>query len=67
MVPSGCLSMKGKEMLQYAVVFLIIALVAGLLGFTGIAAGAVQIAKVLFFIFLLLFLASLIVGLMRRK
>lgn len=54
-------------MLRYAVVFLIIALVAGLLGFTGIAAGAVQIAKVLFFVFLLLFLASLIVGLMRRK
>lgn len=54
-------------MLRYAVLFLIIALVAGLLGFTGIAAGAVQIAKVLFFVFLLLFLASLIVGLMRRK
>lgn len=54
-------------MLRYAVVFLIIALVAGLLGFTGVAAGAVQIAKVLFFVFLLLFLASLIVGLMRRK
>ena len=67
MVPFGCLSMKGKEMLHYAVVFLIIALVAGLLGFTGIAAGAVQIAKILFFVFLLLFLASLIVGLMRRK
>ena len=54
-------------MLRYAVVFLIIALVAGLLGFTGIAAGAVQIAKVLFFVFLLLFLASLVVGLMRRR
>jgi len=54
-------------MLRYAVLFLIIALVAGLLGFTGVAAGAVQIAKVLFFVFLLLFLASLIVGLMRRK
>ncbi len=66
-MPVGCLPMKGKDMLQYAVVFLIIALVAGLLGFTGIAAGAVQIAKVLFFVFLLLFVASLIVGLMRRK
>jgi uncharacterized membrane protein YtjA (UPF0391 family) len=54
-------------MLRYAVVFLIVALVAGLLGFTGIAAGAVQIAKVLFFVFLLLFVASLILGLMRRK
>ena len=54
-------------MLRYAAVFLIIALVAALLGFTGIAAGAVEIAKILFFVFLLLFAASLIVGLMRRK
>ena len=66
-MPTGRPSMKETEMLRYAVVLLIIALVAGLLGFTGIAASAVQIAKVLFFVFLLLFLASLIVGLMRRK
>jgi len=54
-------------MLRYAVIFLIIALVAALLGFTGIAAGAVEIARILFFVFLLLFAVSLIVGLMRRK
>lgn len=54
-------------MLYYAAVFLIIALVAALLGFTGIAAGAVEIAKILFFVFLLLFVATLVVGLMRRK
>jgi len=54
-------------MLRYAAIFLIIALVAALLGFTGIAAGAVEIAKILFFVFLLLFAVSLIVGLMRRK
>jgi uncharacterized membrane protein YtjA (UPF0391 family) len=54
-------------MLRYAAVFLVIALVAALLGFTGIAAGAVEIAKILFFVFLLLFVVSLIVGLMRRK
>jgi uncharacterized membrane protein YtjA (UPF0391 family) len=54
-------------MLHYAVIFLVIALVAALLGFTGIAAGAVGIAKILFFVFLLLFVATLIVGLMRRK
>jgi len=59
--------MKGKNMLYYAAVFLIIALVAALLGFTGIAAGAVEIAKILFFVFLLLFVATLIVGLIRRK
>jgi uncharacterized membrane protein YtjA (UPF0391 family) len=54
-------------MLYYAAVFLVIALIAALLGFTGIAAGAVEIAKILFFVFLLLFVVSLIVGLMRRK
>jgi uncharacterized membrane protein YtjA (UPF0391 family) len=54
-------------MLHYAIVFFIIALIAALFGFTGIAAGAVEIAKILFFIFILLFLASLVMGLMRRK
>ena len=54
-------------MLHYAAVFFVIALVAGLLGFTGIAAGAVEIAKILFFVFVVLFLASAIVGLLRRK
>jgi len=55
------------KMLRYAVIFLVIALVAALLGFTGIAAGAVEIARILFFVFILLFVASLIVGLIRRK
>jgi len=54
-------------MLNYAVIFLVVALIAGLFGFTGIAAGAVEIAKILFFIFIVLFVASLIMGLMRRK
>jgi uncharacterized membrane protein YtjA (UPF0391 family) len=40
--------------------FLIIALVAGLLGFTGLAMAAAGIAKILFVIFLVLFLASLV-------
>lgn len=53
-------------MLHYAAVFLIVALVAALFGFGGIAVGAVEIAKVLFFIFVILFLVSLIVGLLRR-
>jgi len=55
------------EMLNYAVVFLVIALIAALLGFTGIAAGAVEIAKILFFVFLLLFLISLVFGPKGRK
>jgi uncharacterized membrane protein YtjA (UPF0391 family) len=53
-------------MLHFAVVFFIVAIIAALLGFGGIAAGAAQIAQVLFFILLGLFLVSLVVGLLRR-
>ncbi len=53
-------------MLHYAAVFFVIALIAALFGFGGIAAGAVEIAKVLFFIFIVLFLVSLVAGLFRR-
>ena len=52
--------------MHYAVVFFVIALIAALFGFGGIAAGAVEIAKVLFFIFLVLFIVSLVLGLFRR-
>lgn len=55
-----------KKMLYYALVFFIVALIAALFGFTGIAAGAVGIAKILFFVFILLFVVSLIMGMMRR-
>ncbi len=54
-------------MLNYTVIFLVVALIAGLFGFTGIAAGAVEIAKILFFVFIVLFVASLIFGLMHRR
>ena len=49
-------------MLYYAVVFFIIALIAGVLGFGGIAAGAVSIAKILFFVFIVLAVISIIFG-----
>ncbi len=54
-------------MLHYAAVFLVIAIVAALFGFGGIAAGAVDIAKILFFIFLILFVVSALIGLIKRK
>ena len=47
-------------MLSWTISFLIIALVAGLLGFTGIAGVATSIAKVLFAIFLFLFVCTLL-------
>ena len=54
-------------MLHYAVVFFVIALVAALFGFGGIAAGAVEIAKILFIVFAVLAVASFIAGLIRRR
>lgn len=53
-------------MLRYAVIFFVIALIAGLFGFGGIAAGATEIAKILFYIFLVIFLISLLLGILRR-
>jgi uncharacterized membrane protein YtjA (UPF0391 family) len=53
-------------MLRYAAIFLVIALIAAVFGFGGIAAGAVDIAKILFFIFLVIFVITLVVGLFRR-
>jgi uncharacterized membrane protein YtjA (UPF0391 family) len=49
-------------MLRWALVFLIIALVAGALGFTSVAGAAIGIAKFLFVLFLILFVAFLVLG-----
>ncbi|WP_275271609.1 DUF1328 domain-containing protein [Limnobacter sp. P1] len=54
-------------MLHYAVVFFVIALIAALFGFGGIAAGAVEIAKVLFFVFIVLAAATFIYNLIKSK
>ena len=53
-----------QTMLKWAAIFFVISIVAALFGFTGIAAGAAQIAKVLFFIFLAIFITLLVLGLL---
>ncbi len=58
---------KITVMLRLTIAFLVIALVAALFGFGGIAEGAVDIAKVLFYIFVVLFVLSLIFGGFRRR
>ena len=50
-------------MLRWALMFLVIGLIAGILGFTNVAGASIEIAKVLFFIFLLIFLVLLVAGL----
>jgi uncharacterized membrane protein YtjA (UPF0391 family) len=60
---------NGKEyaMFGWALTFLIVALIAAILGFGGIAGFAVEIAKIIFFVAILLFVLSAIVGLMRGR
>lgn len=54
-------------MLHYAVVFFVIALIAAVFGFGGIAESAMGIGKILFAVFAILAVASFLMGLMRRK
>lgn len=60
-------SLNGRtNMLGWTVIFLVVAIIAGLLGFTGIMSAAAGIAKILFIIFLILFVISLIMSMIRR-
>lgn len=54
-------------MIYWSAVFFIIAIIAAMFGFGGIAAGATDIAKVLFFLFLVLFVVSLLTGMFRGR
>lgn len=54
-------------MLRWALMFLILALIAGVLGFTGIAGNAMYIARVLFFIFIVVFVAGLLYSLITGR
>jgi uncharacterized membrane protein YtjA (UPF0391 family) len=54
-------------MFSWVVTFLVIALIAGILGFGGIAGASIEIAKAIFFIAIILFLISAVVGLVRGR
>jgi uncharacterized membrane protein YtjA (UPF0391 family) len=49
-------------LLKWALICLLISLVAGAFGYTGLARGAAQISKILFFLFLVLFIVILILA-----
>ena len=53
-------------MLYWAIVFFVVSLIAALFGFTGIAIAFAGIAKILFFVFVVLFILTLIFGWRRR-
>ena len=54
-------------MIGWAITFLIVALVAAIFGFGGIAGAAVDIAKLIFFVAIVLFALSAVIGLMRGR
>lgn len=54
-------------MLRWAIVFFVVALIAAVLGFGGVAIAAAGIAKILFYLFLILFLITLVGHLLRRS
>lgn len=54
-------------MLRWAATFFVIAIVAALFGFGGIAAGAASVAKILFFVFIIGFVITLLLGLFGAK
>lgn len=53
-------------MLRWSLTFFVFGLIAALLGFTGVAGAAIGVAKILFFLFLALFLITLVIGLTAR-
>jgi uncharacterized membrane protein YtjA (UPF0391 family) len=62
---------KSREMhmgnlLHYALVFLVVALIAAAVGFGGVAGFAMEAARLLFWVFIVLFVISLVAGLVRR-
>jgi uncharacterized membrane protein YtjA (UPF0391 family) len=54
------------NLLQYALVFLVVALIAAAVGFGGVAGVAMEGAKLLFWVFIALFVVSLVASFVRR-
>jgi uncharacterized membrane protein YtjA (UPF0391 family) len=62
-VSSGRINQEGLEMLQWTVIFLVLALIAAFFGFGSLAGTAASIAQVLFFVFL----AALVISFFMRR
>ena len=54
-------------MIKWAIIFAVISLIAGIFGFTGVAADSAAIAKILFFVALAIFAVLLVLGLIAGK
>jgi uncharacterized membrane protein YtjA (UPF0391 family) len=56
--------MQEPDMLRLALFFFVVSLIAAVFGFTGIAAASAEVARLLFFITIVIFLVLLVAGLM---
>lgn len=54
------------NLLHYAIVFLVVALIAALFGFGGVAGTAMEGARILFWVAIILFVVSVVVSFLRR-
>jgi uncharacterized membrane protein YtjA (UPF0391 family) len=54
------------SLLHYAIIFLVVALIAAAVGFGGVAGVAMEGARLLFWVFIVLFVISLVAGVIRR-
>jgi uncharacterized membrane protein YtjA (UPF0391 family) len=55
-------NLENHTMLRYSIIFLMVALIAGVFGFTTVAGTAATAAQLLFFVFLVMFIVTLVVG-----
>jgi uncharacterized membrane protein YtjA (UPF0391 family) len=65
--PTFKVPFKEKVMLRLAIVFLLIAILAGVFGFTGVEVVSIELARIVFFIFLVLFVIALLAGAARGR
>jgi uncharacterized membrane protein YtjA (UPF0391 family) len=56
----------GRQMFRWAIIFLVVTCIAGLFAFAGLLLAAAAIAKLIFYLFLVLFLLALIAALLRK-
>jgi uncharacterized membrane protein YtjA (UPF0391 family) len=57
------LAERAMTILKWALIFLLVSIVAGIFGFTGISAATADVARFLFYVFVVIFLVLLILGL----
>jgi uncharacterized membrane protein YtjA (UPF0391 family) len=67
LIPRQKVQTEVHVMLSWVITFLVVALIAGILGFGGVAGVSIEIAKTIFFIAVVLFLVSAVIGLARGR